>query len=86
MHSIIYENPKSGERIRVKRGFNWLVLGFGPLWFLFKDMVLTGLIWLSVALVVGLFTAGIGGILVWLIASLFANGQAGGLCKQKFIS
>lgn len=72
---ITYENPSNGKRVRVKRGFNWLVMGFGPLWFLFNGMIFTGLIWLSIALAAGLFTAGIGGILVWLIASFFANGQ-----------
>lgn len=75
MQFVTYENPRNGKRTRVKRGFNWLVMGFGPLWFLFNGMILSCLLWLSFALTVGLFTGGYGGILVWLIASFFANGQ-----------
>ncbi len=75
MRFIIYRNPGNGKHIRVKRGFNWLVFFFGPLWFLFNGMILACLAWLSIALAAGLFTAGYGGVLVWIIASFFANGQ-----------
>ncbi|HBQ26800.1 MAG TPA: HrgC protein [Syntrophomonas sp.] len=75
MRFITYENPRNGKHIRVKRGFNWLVFFFGPLWFLFNGMILACLAWLSIALAAGLFTGGYGGVLVWIIASFFANGQ-----------
>ncbi|CFX15485.1 Protein of unknown function DUF2628 [Syntrophomonas zehnderi OL-4] len=72
---VTYENPRNGKRTRVKRGFNWLVMGFGPLWFLFNGMILCALLWLTAAMVVGLLTAGIGGLLMWPFAGFFANGQ-----------
>lgn len=75
MQFVTYDNPRNGKRVRVKRGFNWLVFCFGPLWFLFNGMILAGLLWLSIALAAGLFTGGYGGIIIWLIASFLANGQ-----------
>ena len=72
---VTYENPENGKHAKVKRGFNWLVFCFGPIWFLFNGMIFTGLAWLSIALVIGLFTGGYGGVLVWVIASFLANGQ-----------
>jgi hypothetical protein len=38
---------------RNKRGFNWPVLLFGPLWYLFNGMIAKGLFWLLVAIIVG---------------------------------
>lgn len=72
---VTYENPENGKHAKVKRGFNWLVFFFGPLWFLFNGMILTGLLWFAIALTTSIFTCGYGGIIIWLIASFMANGQ-----------
>jgi len=36
----IFENPQNNYTERVKEGFNWPVLLFGPLWYLFNGMKL----------------------------------------------
>lgn len=71
----VYENQANGYRERVKDGFNWVVLLFGPFWYLFNGMVGMGLFWLLVALLVGIPTVGIGGLIVWIIAGFMANSQ-----------
>lgn len=73
----VYENPLNGYREKVKEGFNWLVLLFGPLWFFFNGMVGSGLGWLLVALLAGSFTFGFGGIVVWIIAGARAGSAMG---------
>lgn len=69
----VYENPKNGRRTRVKDGYNWVVFGFGPIWYLFNGLIGTALAWLAAALFVGLFTFGYGGIIVWIISGFWAN-------------
>lgn len=69
----VYENPANGYQEKVKDGFNWWVLIFGPLWYLFNGMALQGLAWVLVAFVAGFFTLGIGGLVVWIIAGAKAN-------------
>lgn len=71
----IYENPNTGQQESIKEGFNWLVFLFGPIWYFFNGMVGQGLGWLFVAFLVGSFTMGIGGLVVWILAGLKANGE-----------
>ena len=35
----IYQNPVNGHTEKVKEGFNWVVFLFGPIWYLFNNMV-----------------------------------------------
>ncbi|MDN5362686.1 MAG: hypothetical protein PWP70_1733 [Moorella sp. (in: firmicutes)] len=69
----IYENPVNNYREKVKEGFNWWVLLFGPLWYLFNGMVGQGIGWFMVAVFAGYFTLGIGTVIVWIIAGAKAN-------------
>lgn len=69
----VYENTANNYREKVKDGFNWWVLIFGPLWYLFNGMAILGLGWLLAAILAGSFTFGIGGIIVWIIAGTKAN-------------
>ena len=69
----VYKNPANDHVERVKDGFNWLVLFFGPIWYLFNGFIGQGIAWLLIALVAGALTLGIGGIIVWIIAGVKAN-------------
>lgn len=69
----VYKNPHNNYREKVKDGFNWWVLLFGPFWYLFKGFIGKAILWFIVALVVGSFTVGIGAIIVWLICAFKAN-------------
>ncbi|AOQ24764.1 hypothetical protein MTAT_04370 [Moorella thermoacetica] len=69
----VYENPRNNYREKVKEGFNWWVLLFGPLWYLFNGMAGKGIGWLLVAILAGAFTLGIGAIVVWIVAGAKAN-------------
>ncbi|MGE5626656.1 MAG: DUF2628 domain-containing protein [Solirubrobacterales bacterium] len=78
----VYKNPANGYTEKVKDGFNWVVLLFGPIWYLFNSMVGKGVAWLLVAILAGSFTFGIGGIIVWIIAGAKANGDK----EKSFLS
>lgn len=69
----IYQNPVNGHTEKVKEGFNWVVFLFGPIWYLFNNMVGKGLAWLIVAIIAGYLTFGIGAIIVWIVAGSKAN-------------
>lgn len=69
----VFENPTNGYRTKVPKAYNWWVAIFGPFWYFFNDMLVTGIAWLLVALAIGSFTFGIGGIIVWLIAAARAH-------------
>jgi hypothetical protein len=71
----VYRNPHNGHTEKVKDGFNWVVLFFGPLWHLFNGLVAQGIGWLLIAFIAGLPTLGIGSIIVWIIAGFKANKQ-----------
>jgi len=71
----VFENPANNYREKVKEGFNWVVLLFGPFWYLFNGMVGKGLAWTFVAVLAAAFTVGIGGLVVWVIAGFIANGE-----------
>jgi len=79
----VYENPTNGHSVKVKDGFNWIVLFFGPIWYLFNNMIAKGIGWLLVALLVGVPTAGIGAIIVWIIAGVKANKDKENLYLEK---
>ncbi len=69
----VYENTQNGHQEKVKDGFNWGAFFFGPLWYLFNNMVARGLGYLLIAIAVGAFTFGLGGVVVWIIAGVTAN-------------
>jgi hypothetical protein len=71
----VFENTANGYRERVKDGFNWPAFFFGPLWYLFNGMVAKGAGWLILAITVGSFTFGLGGIVVWIVAGAMTNGD-----------
>lgn len=77
----VYKNQANGYTEKVKDGFNWVVFLFGPLWYLFNGMVGRGIAWLLVAILAGVVTLGIGGIIVWIIAGAKANGDK----EKKFL-
>lgn len=79
----IYENPVNGYRERVKDGFNWVVLFFGPLWYFFNGLPGKGFGWFLVAVLVGAFTFGFGAIVVWLIAGVKANTEKEKMYLEK---
>ena len=74
----VFENPSNGHREKVKDGFNWVVLFFGPIWYLFNGMAAQGLGWLLVAVIAGSFTMGLGAVVVWIVAGVKANAGLAG--------
>lgn len=60
----VYQHPSSEDIEFVVLGFRWLVLLFGPFWYLWHGIIWRGLFWLGLAVVTG-------GI-VWLVAPFFA--------------
>lgn len=79
----VYENTSNGHREKVKDGFNWLVFFFGPLWYLFNSMFGKGIFWILLAVFVGGYTFGIGGMIVWIIAGAKANKEKENKYLQK---
>lgn len=74
MGYIVYQNPKNGRMVKIKRGFNIFAFLFGPVWFIFNGLPLWGLLWLLIALIVGYPTLAIGSFITWVIAGYKANG------------
>ena len=72
---IIYEQEGTKKRKKVKEGFRWLCLLFGPLWFFGHGMVGKGLLWSIVAVVLAPFTLGIGSLVIWIITGFIASGS-----------
>lgn len=62
-------------------GFNWLVLLFGPVWYLLNGMIGQGLGWLLAAIIAGTIIPVVGAIIVWIIAGVKANGAK----EQKYL-
>lgn len=71
---IIYEQEGTRKRKKVKEGFRWMCLLFGPLWFFSHGMIGKGLLWLVAAVALGIFTVGIGSLVIWIITGFIASG------------
>ena len=75
-HYKTFENPASGKRKTIKKGFNTTVLILGPFWYFFNGLVLRGLWWMFLSILAGILTFGPGLSVVWIIASAKANKEA----------
>ncbi len=67
-HYTIFEDPATGKRRTIRKGFNTSVLILGPFWFFFNGLILRGLWWTLLSVIAGILTLGIGLTLVWIIA------------------
>ena len=70
---ILFEQEGTKKRKRVKDGFRWMCLLFGPFWFFSHGMVAKGLLWLIAAIAGAILLVGIGGVVVWIIAGFMAS-------------
>lgn len=80
-HYKIFEDPTTGKRRTIKKGFNTSVLILGPFWFVFNGLILRGLWWTLLSVIAGILTLGIGLSVVWVIAGAKANKDA----ENKYI-
>jgi hypothetical protein len=65
---MVFKNHVTGEKRRIKQGFSWQALAFGPLYYFYVGLVRQGYLWLGVTLVLfPVFP------IVWLILGFRAN-------------
>lgn len=72
----IYENQHTGKKIKVKDGFNWPAFLFGPIYLLFKMMIIRAILVFIVGSIAAAITAplfGVGGWIVIIYTGFKAN-------------
>lgn len=79
----VFENPNNGHQVEIKDGFNWVILFFGPIWYLLNGMIGKGLGLLLLAIVLAPLTFGIGSIIVWIVAGKKGNKEKENLYLEK---
>lgn len=69
---VMLKNDKGVQR-KIKKGFSWTTLFFGPLVPLFRGDILGLIVALTLEIIVGVMTAGLGAIAIWLVMPIFYN-------------